>query len=108
MGSCSVRPRGGSSRPTSSKVSRAPDAGEPSDYVGAELEFLFFLGRHELAARSTGDTAALEVVIDRERTFVLSHVVRWLPSSSHKSARPNPAASLGPQRICCAPSCGMT
>lgn len=73
-------------------LERAPDAGEPSDYVGAELEFLFFLGRHELAARSTDDPAALAMVLDHERAFVLSHVVRWLPEfiAQVRAAKPGP------------------
>ena len=61
-------------------LERAPDAGEPPDYIGTELEFLLFLARHELAARSTGDADALSVVLDGETTFVLSHVVRWVPA----------------------------
>jgi TorA specific chaperone len=83
-------------------LERAPDAGEPSDYVGAELEFLFFLGRHELAARSTGDTRALEVVIDRERTFVLSHVVRWLPEfiAQVRAAEPGPVFGAAADLLC--------
>jgi TorA maturation chaperone TorD len=58
----------------------APDAGEPPDYVGTELEFLLFLARHELAARSTGDEDALSVVVDSEAAFVLTHVARWVPA----------------------------
>jgi putative dimethyl sulfoxide reductase chaperone len=68
----------------------APDAGEPPDYLGTELEFLLFLARHELAARSTGDEHALCVVLDTEATFVLSHVARWLPAfiSQIRTAEP--------------------
>lgn len=61
-------------------LERAPDAGEPPDYIGAELEFLHFLARHELAARSTGDDASLRLVLGAERNFVLNHVARWLPA----------------------------
>jgi putative dimethyl sulfoxide reductase chaperone len=61
-------------------LERVPDEGEPPDYVGTELEFLLFLARHELAALSTGDESALCAVIDSERTFVLSHVARWVPA----------------------------
>ncbi|MBI3403397.1 MAG: molecular chaperone TorD family protein [Acidobacteria bacterium] len=61
-------------------LERTPDAGEPPDYLGAELEFLLFLTRHELAARSTGDAGALRVVLDSEKLFVLNHVALWLPA----------------------------
>lgn len=73
-------------------LERAPDAGEPPDYVGAELEFLLFLARHELAARSTGDDSALRKVLDVEKTFVLSHVARWVPAfiAQIRGAEPGP------------------
>jgi putative dimethyl sulfoxide reductase chaperone len=61
-------------------LERAPDAGEPPDYVSAELEFLYFLARHELAARRTGDSGAWHAVVRSEKTFVLNHVARWLPA----------------------------
>jgi len=73
-------------------LERAPDAGEPPDYVGAELEFLHFLARHELAARSTGDEQSLRLVLDSEKTFVLDHVSQWLPAfTTHiRNAEPGP------------------
>lgn len=73
-------------------LERAPDAGEPADYLGAELEFLFFLARHELAARSTADHDALRAVLDSERQFVLGHMARWVPAfiSRIRSAEPGP------------------
>lgn len=57
-----------------------PDAGEPPDYVGAELEFMYFLARHEFAARTTGDDEALGSVLVGEAEFVLRHLARWLPA----------------------------
>jgi TorA maturation chaperone TorD len=73
-------------------VEPAPDAGEPPDYVGTELEFLLFLARHELAARGTGDQDALCVVLDSEAQFVLNHVARWLPAfiTQIRTAEPGP------------------
>jgi TorA maturation chaperone TorD len=73
-------------------VERAPDAGEPPDYIAAELEFLIFLTRHELAARRTTDTDALRGVLDSEKQFVLSHFARWLPAfiAHIRAAEPGP------------------
>ena len=73
-------------------LERASDAGEPPDYIGAELEFLLFLARHELAARSTDDDDALRVVLDSEKKFVLSHVALWLPAfiTHIRTAEPGP------------------
>lgn len=73
-------------------LERAPDAGEPPDYIGAELEFLFFLARHELAARGTSDNDALSVVLDAEAKFVRGHVARWVPAfiAQIRTADPGP------------------
>lgn len=73
-------------------LERAADAGEPADYIGAELEFLLFLARHELAARGTSDARALRAILDVEKKFVLGHVVRWLPAfiAQVHAARPGP------------------
>jgi TorA maturation chaperone TorD len=61
-------------------IEPAPDAGEPPDYIGVELEFMLFLERHALAASTTRDDAALLAVVDHERHFVLNHVALWLPA----------------------------
>ncbi len=58
----------------------ADDAGEPADYLGTELEFMYFLCRHELAARQTANDAALQVVLDREAAFACEHLARWVPA----------------------------
>lgn len=71
-------------------LERAPDAGEPPDYVGAELEFLHFLARHEVAARSTGDEPSLRLILDSERTFVLDHLSQWLPAFTTQIRRAAP------------------
>jgi TorA maturation chaperone TorD len=73
-------------------LERAPDAGEPPDYLGAELEFLHFLARHELAARGTDDAASLRVILTAEKDFVLGHVARWLPPfiAQIRSSEPGP------------------
>ena len=69
-----------------------PDAGEPPDYIGTELEFMYFLARHELAARSTGDDEALHAVLEGESEFVLRHLAAWLPDfiASVRAADPGP------------------
>jgi TorA maturation chaperone TorD len=73
-------------------LEREADSGEPSDYLGSELEFLHFLARHELAARSTADDASLRLVLAAEKTFVLNHLARWLPAfiANIRAAEPGP------------------
>ncbi len=70
----------------------AADAGEPADYLGAELEYLFFLSRHEHAARIVADLTALSSVRDRERRFHDQHFSRWVPAfiSAVRGATPAP------------------
>lgn len=58
----------------------APHADEPADYLGAELEYLFFLSRHEQAARAVADPDALASVRARERRFHDQHFSRWVPA----------------------------
>lgn len=56
----------------------APDAGEPADFIGTEMEYMYFLCRHARAARLTGDRAALDSLFDAEGRFFRSHLARWL------------------------------
>ncbi len=57
---------------------RAEDAGEPADYLPAELEFLYFLARHEVAARAVEDESALAAVQDAAAAFIRAHLARWV------------------------------
>jgi putative dimethyl sulfoxide reductase chaperone len=61
-------------------LARDPGAGEPADYISSELEFMFFLVRHEIAARATADDAALDAVTAAQRSFVVDHLAAWVPS----------------------------
>ncbi len=74
-------------------------AGHPSDYVAAELDFLHFLCRHQMAARLTGDLGALESSRRAEAEFVLDHFAVWIPRfvSAIRAASPGPvyAATAG-------------
>jgi putative dimethyl sulfoxide reductase chaperone len=69
-----------------------PDAHEPADYISAELEFMYFLIRHEIAAHATADAAALDAVRSAQAAFVLEHLARWLPAfiARIREARPQP------------------
>lgn len=54
-------------------------AGQPADFVGAELEYLYFLCRHQIAARLTGDQAARLSAARAEAHFFRAHLLAWLP-----------------------------
>ncbi len=54
------------------------DAGEPPDHVSAELEFMYFLARHETAARATGDARSLSDTLAAQATFLL-RLSQWVP-----------------------------
>jgi len=54
-------------------------AGEPADFIAIELEYMYFLCRHERAARLTGDQAALAAAIQAQARFFFNHLIRWLP-----------------------------
>jgi TorA maturation chaperone TorD len=56
-----------------------PAAGEPADFIAIELEYMFFLCRHERAARLTGDQAALAAATQAQARFFFDHLIRWLP-----------------------------
>ncbi len=49
------------------------------DFAGVELDFLRLLTTREATAWEGDDTAAARRLLDAERTFLLDHVVRWLP-----------------------------
>jgi TorA maturation chaperone TorD len=70
----------------------AEDAGQPADYIATELEFLHLLCRHQLAARTTNDTPALEAAREAEAAFLLGHFCRWVPrfASAIRDAAPGP------------------
>jgi TorA maturation chaperone TorD len=67
-------------------------AGEPPDYIGAELEFLYFLTRHEHAAFITGDGDALRAAVVSQTVFVTRHLARWVPLfvAQIRAANPGP------------------
>ncbi len=81
------------------EIETDPDAGEPPDYIGAELEFMHFLARHEHAATVTGDSDAWREVIASENEFVTGHLSHWLPLfiARIRDAKPGPvfAAACG-------------
>lgn len=60
-------------------LAAAADAGQPADFIAIEFEYLYFLGRHQRAARLTGDAAALAAAARAEADFFRQHVARWLP-----------------------------
>lgn len=54
-------------------------AGQPADFAGTELEYLYFLCRHQIAARLTGDDAARDAAARAEARFFRTHLALWLP-----------------------------
>jgi len=73
-------------------VALADDAEQPADYLPCELEYLYFLGRHERAAELTSDEPALQAARSAQRRFLEEHLLRWL-SGFLRDAR---AAAPGP------------
>jgi TorA maturation chaperone TorD len=71
-------------------LARAEEGGEPADYLSTELEFLYFLARHELAARAVGDRDALLAVCDAQNRFVHAHLGRWVPSFVRRTRAADP------------------
>lgn len=69
-----------------------PGAREPADYIGAELEFMYFLVRHEMAARRTGDGEALRAALGSQARFVREHLARWLPAFIERVRAHQPGA----------------
>lgn len=55
------------------------DAGQPADFVAIELEYLYFLCRHQRAARLTRDAPAFQAAARAEADFFRQHVSLWLP-----------------------------
>jgi len=80
-------------------VARDAEGGQPADYLSAELEFLYFLARHEVAARAIGDAAARQAARDAGAAFLRTHLARWVPPfvARIRAARPTPvfAAAAG-------------
>ena len=60
-------------------LAAAADAGQPADFIAVEFEYLYFLCRHQRAARLTGDAAALASASRAEAEFFRQHLSRWLP-----------------------------
>jgi putative dimethyl sulfoxide reductase chaperone len=51
----------------------------PDDYIGIELEFLWFLTREALVALQAGDVDAAKHRLAQRYAFVEDHVQRWMP-----------------------------
>jgi putative dimethyl sulfoxide reductase chaperone len=68
----------------------ADDAEEPADYLPCELEYLFFLARHERAAETIGDDGALASARAAQRRFLDQHLLRWLPQFLRQARAANP------------------
>jgi TorA maturation chaperone TorD len=73
-------------------LARAEEGGEPADYLSTELEFLYFLARHELAARAVGDREALLAVCDAQNRFVHAHLGRWIPAFVRQTRAAHPGS----------------
>lgn len=73
-------------------VTLADDAQQSADYLPCELEYLFFLSRHERAAEATGDAAALASARAAQRRFLEQHLIKWLPRflEQARAAHPGP------------------
>ena len=62
-------------------------AGQPPDFLSTEFEFLYFLCRHQRAARLTSDALAFSAAAQAEADFFRDHLVRWLPRFAGDVAR---------------------
>jgi TorA maturation chaperone TorD len=51
----------------------------PDDYLGVELEFLYFLTREALTAANAGDQPTMDLRLDQRRRFVFDHFAHWVP-----------------------------
>ncbi|MBE7470898.1 MAG: molecular chaperone TorD family protein [Anaerolineales bacterium] len=58
----------------------APEAFDLPDHLAAELEFMFYLSREELAAHKAGDLTCAEELRERRRDFLTHHLLAWLPA----------------------------
>ena len=70
------------------------DAGQPADFVAIELEYLYFLCRHQRAARLTRDEAAYAAAWEAEAEFLREHLCRWLPRFAGSLAEASPPPSV--------------
>jgi len=50
---------------------------EPEDHIAFELSFLAHLSEQSLAALEAGDDDALEALVEAQRSFLQSHLLRW-------------------------------
>jgi len=55
-----------------------PEAG-PADHLGAELRFLALLCHRESEARQAGCEGEASAWLERERSFLDDHVLKWVP-----------------------------
>lgn len=51
----------------------------PDDFLGVELEFLYFLTREALVSADAGDEASADRRLDQRRHFVANHFAQWVP-----------------------------
>lgn len=49
------------------------------DYIGTELEFMFFLGLKEHFANEEGEKDKAQIVVDATKKFLRDHLSRWVP-----------------------------
>ena len=79
----------------------ALDAAEPADYLSCELEYLYFLARHERAALATDDVDALLACRTAQLRFLDGHLRRWLPDFVRcaRSAGPGPVYAKGLEQL---------
>lgn len=58
----------------------SPEIVELPDHLAAELEFMFYLSREELAAQEANDQPQAALWRSRQREFLDHHLLTWLPA----------------------------
>lgn len=62
------------------------EGGELPDHVGVELSFMSFLCAREQEAWQARDQDGARRIIERERQFLETHLLRWVPALSQRIA----------------------